>query len=230
MPDLDWQGKTQIQRRIQIWEIAESETRSPGSCPRQNPDHATQRHEKPQMNLTPPAPAMGIYAKAFELLDRLGIPHTTLEHPPLHTVEESQALRGEIAGGHTKNLFVKDKGGRFFLITAQEDSPLDLKTIDKAIGARGRVSFASAEQLMAHLGILPGSVSPLALVNDTAGAVQFILEKRLLDHTEINVHPLINTLTTTIPTPGLLAYIRASGHEPAILDLPLRAPAEPAGE
>lgn len=164
-------------------------------------------------------------AKVFELLAKLGINHVTIEHPPLHTVEESRALRGEIAGGHVKNLFVKDKGGSFYLITAEEDSPLDLKTIDKAIGAKGRVSFASAEQLMTHLGILPGSVSPLALVNETAGAVRFIIERKLLDHAVLNVHPLINTRTSSIATEGLLAFVRATGHEPAAMALPYRAPA-----
>jgi Ala-tRNA(Pro) deacylase len=161
-------------------------------------------------------------AKAFALLDELGIAHPTIEHPPLHTVEESQALRGEIAGGHTKNLFVKDKGGNLFLITAEEDSSLDLKTIDKVIGAKGRVSFANAEQLMTHLGILPGSVSPLALVNDREGKVRFVIEKSLLDHGVINVHPLVNTRTSSISRSGLLAFCRATGHEPAILDLPHR--------
>jgi Ala-tRNA(Pro) deacylase len=160
--------------------------------------------------------------KAFALLARLGISHTTIEHPPLHTVEESRALRGEITGGHVKNLFVKDKGGSFYLITAEEDSPLDLKTMDKAIGAKGRVSFASAEQLMTHLGILPGSVSPLALVNDTAGIVRFVLEKKLLDHAILNVHPLINTRTSSLATAALLAYISATGHEPTVLALPYR--------
>jgi Ala-tRNA(Pro) deacylase len=160
---------------------------------------------------------------AFALLARLGIAHTTIEHPPLHTVEESRALRGEIAGGHVKNLFVKDKGGSFYLITAEEDSPLDLKTMDKAIGAKGRVSFASAEQLMTHLGIPPGSVSPLALVNDTAGIVRFVLEKKLLDHTILNVHPLINTRTSSLATDDLLAYISATGHETTVLALPYRS-------
>lgn len=162
--------------------------------------------------------------KAFALLEQLGVSHQTIEHPPLHTVEESQALRGEIAGGHTKNLFLKDKGGNLFLVTAQEDSPLDLKTIDKVIGAKGRVSFASADQLLTHLGILPGSVSPLALINDVAGRVRFVIEKRLLDHEVINVHPLVNTRTSSISAPGLLAYCRASGHQPAILELPHRLP------
>lgn len=159
---------------------------------------------------------------AFALIDRLGIAAETVSHPPLFTVEESRALRGQIAGGHVKNLFLKDKAGRLFLVTAEEDSPLDLKTIDKVIGARGRVSFANAEQLMAHLGVEPGAVTPLALVNDRAGAVSFVIEKRLLDHARINVHPLVNTQTTGLATADLMAYIRATGHEPAILDLPHR--------
>lgn len=179
-----------------------------------------------------PSPKADAGAAAFALLDRLGIAHRTVSHPPLHTVEESRALRGEITGGHTKNLFVKDKGGNLFLITAEEGSPLDLKTMDKAIGAKGRLSFASAEQLLAHLGILPGSVSPLALVNDTACAVRFVIERRLMDHAEINVHPLVNTMTTTLAREDLIAYVRATGHEPAILELPHRqpVPAESAAE
>jgi Ala-tRNA(Pro) deacylase len=174
------------------------------------------------MNQTIAQAPPGDPSAIFALLDRLGITHRTIKHPPLHTVEESRALRGEIAGGHTKNLFVKDKAGAFYLITAEEDSPLDLKTMDKAIGAKGRLSFASADQLMAHLGILPGSVSPLALLNDRERRVRFILEKKLLEHAEINVHPLVNTMTTTLACEGLIAFVRETGHEPAILDLPHR--------
>lgn len=161
-------------------------------------------------------------AALFSLLDRLNIPHSTIEHPPLFTVEESRALRGEIAGAHTKNLFVKDKAGQLFLITAEEESPLDLKRIDKVIGAKGRVSFANAEQLWAHLRVEPGSVSPCGLIHDTEGAVRFVLERRLLDHALINMHPLTNTRTTTLPAEGFLRFLAAIGHSPAILDLPWR--------
>lgn len=171
-------------------------------------------------------PAQNDPAAVFALLDRLGCEYRSITHPPLHTVEESRALRGVIAGGHTKNLFVKDKAGALYLITAEEDSPLDLKTMDKAIGARGRLSFASAEQLLAHLGILPGSVSPLALLNDQEARVRFVIEKKLLDHARINVHPLVNTMTTTLPREALLAFARATGHEPAVLDLPYRIAAQ----
>lgn len=162
-------------------------------------------------------------AHAFKLLDQLGIPHRTVEHPPLHTVEESQRLRGELPGGHVKNLFLKDKGSQLYLVTAEESAPLDLKTLDKAIGAKGRLSFASAEQLLGHLGILPGSVSPLALVNETAGAVIFIIEKKLLDFDVINVHPLVNTRTTTLAMADLLAYVEATAHAVRALELPYRS-------
>jgi len=78
-------------------------------------------------------------------LDQLGIATTTVEHPPLHTVEDSRALRGKIPGGHTKNLFLKDKKSRLFLLTLGETDILDLKRVHEKIGAQGRVSFGSAE-------------------------------------------------------------------------------------
>ncbi|MFY8113733.1 MAG: prolyl-tRNA synthetase associated domain-containing protein [Rhabdaerophilum sp.] len=172
-----------------------------------------------------PAPSATNAALAF--MAELGIRATTIEHPPLHTVEESRALRGEISGAHTKNLFLKDKGSNLFLVTAEESSPLDLKQIDKVIGAKGRVSFASAEQLLEALGILPGSVSPLALVNDRAGRVRFILEEKLAEAAIINVHPLVNTMTTSLATPDLRRYIEATGHAITALPLPYREIAEP---
>jgi Ala-tRNA(Pro) deacylase len=162
-------------------------------------------------------------APAYALLDRLGIPHRTVEHQPVFTVAESQELRGTLPGGHTKNLFVKDKADRLFLITAEEDSPIDLNATSKMLGVKGRLSFASAELLKAHLGIEPGSVTPLALVNDSEGAVTFILEKKLLEHAIINVHPLINSRTTALKREDLLAYIEATGHGVSALELPHRA-------
>ena len=159
---------------------------------------------------------------ALSLLQTLGIPAATVEHPPLHTVEESRALRGAIAGAHTKNLFLKDKGGNLFLVTAEESSPLDLKQIDKVIGAKGRVSFATAEQLLEALGIQPGSVSPLALVNDRAGRVRFVLEEKLALAEIVNVHPLVNTMTTSLASDDLRRYIAATGHSIMVVPLPYR--------
>ena len=163
---------------------------------------------------------------AYDLLARLGIAARTVEHPAVFTVAESQSLRGSLPGGHTKNLFTKDKAGRLFLITAEEDSPVDLNQTSKSLGVKGRLSFASAELLMQHLGVEPGSVTPLALVNDVAGAVTFVIEARLLDHAVINVHPLINTRTTALAREDLMRYLRATGHEPLVMALPHRALAE----
>lgn len=166
---------------------------------------------------------------AYDLLDRLGILHRTVEHQAVFTVTESQGLRGELPGGHTKNLFTKDKADRLFLITAEEDSPVDLNATSKLLGVKGRLSFASAELMMRHLGVEPGSVTPLGLVHDTEGAVTFVIEKKLLDHAIINVHPLINTRTTALAREGLLAYLRATGHEPIVMELPYRSAQPDAG-
>jgi Ala-tRNA(Pro) deacylase len=168
--------------------------------------------------MTSPDPS----AKAYALLDRLGVSHRTVGHQPVFTVAESQEMRGTLPGGHTKNLFVKDKADRLFLITAEEDSPIDLNATSKMLGVKGRLSFANAELLMAHLGVEPGSVTPLALVNDEARNVTFILEKKLLEHAIINVHPLINSRTTALRREDLVAYIEATGHAVMAMDLPHR--------
>src|SRR5688572_4012742 len=105
----------------------------------------------------------------FAFLDRLGIAHSTATHPPLFTVEQSRALRGQIPGGHTKNLFLRDKKGALFLVVALEDAVIDLKGLHRRLGASGRFSFGSAELLMRHLGVVPGAVTPFAAMNDTAG-------------------------------------------------------------
>jgi Ala-tRNA(Pro) deacylase len=162
-------------------------------------------------------------ADLFAYFDRLGIAHSTIEHPPLPTVEAAMAVWGGMSGGFAKNLFVKDKKSRLFLITLRKDAALDLKHVQAAIGASGRVSFCSAEQLMQHLGILPGSVTPLAAINDTAGAVTVVLERSLLELDPVHVHPLENTATTALSADGLLAFLRATGHEPLVVDLPLLA-------
>ncbi len=162
-------------------------------------------------------------ADLFAFLDRLGVVHRTIEHPPLPTVEAAMAIWGGIPGGFAKNLFVKDKKSRLFLITLRKDAALDLKHVQAAIGASGRVSFCTADQLMEHLGILPGSVTPFGALNDTAGAVTVVLEKALLELDPVHVHPLENTATTAVSADGLIAFLRATGHEPLVVDLPLLA-------
>ena len=155
----------------------------------------------------------------FQLLDRLQIAVTTVDHPPLFTVQESQALRGTIPGAHTKNLFMKDKKGRYFLLTVAEDAEIDLKSVHKVIGASGRVSFGSSERLMELLGVSPGSVTVFGLINDDDGAVTIVLDATLMENATINAHPLSNDATTSIARDDLLRFIRETGHEPLILNL-----------
>ena len=152
-------------------------------------------------------------------LSRLGIGTRTIDHPPVFTVEEAQALRGTVPGAHTKNLFLKDKKDRLFLLVAPEDAELDLKQIHHRIGAGGRVSFGKPELLMETLGVTPGSVTAFAPINDTAGRVTVVLDAGLAAAETVNCHPLTNTATTTIATADLLAFLRSTGHEPLIVAL-----------
>jgi Ala-tRNA(Pro) deacylase len=155
----------------------------------------------------------------FALLDRLGVACETVEHPPLHTVEESRGLRGDIPGGHSKNLFVKDKKGRLFLITVGEETEVDLKRVHEKIGASGRVSFASADLLEEVWGVRPGAVTPFGAVNDKAGRVTVVLDADLMAHDRVNFHPLVNTRTTGVSPAGLLSFLRATGHDPVVVAL-----------
>jgi Ala-tRNA(Pro) deacylase len=157
-------------------------------------------------------------ADLFACLDRLGIVTTTVEHAPLFTVEESQALRGEIAGGHTKNLFLKDKKDSVYLVVAEEDAPIDMKTLHKRISS-GRLSFGRPELLAELLGLTPGSVTPFGVINDAERRVQVVLDESLLRHERLNFHPLENTATTTIASADLLTFLRHTGHEPRVLSV-----------
>jgi len=154
-----------------------------------------------------------------DYLRTLGIAFRTVEHVPLFTVEESQALRGAIPGIHTKNLFVKDKKGVLFLIVAPEEAVIDLKHLHGRIGASGRLSFGSADQLYEVLGVTPGSVTVFGLMNDRTGKVTAVLDARLVAADAVNGHPLINTRTTTISGADMLKFVRATGHEPVVLAL-----------
>ena len=152
----------------------------------------------------------------FALLDRLGIAHETVSHPPLFTVEASRRLRGKIPGGHTKNLFLSDKRGRVFLVAALEDAAIDLKRVHHRLGA-GRFSFGSAALMRELIGIEPGAVTPFALMNDTAGRVVIVLDAPMMGEARLNFHPLVNTMTTTISRDDLVKFLEATGHVPQIL-------------
>ena len=154
----------------------------------------------------------------FEKLDSLRIKHATVSHPPLHTVEDSRAMRGTLPGGHAKNLFLKNKKGEFWLLVAEEDAPVHLKAFSKAVGA-GNLSFANSNLLMDRLGVLPGAVTPFALINAPAGSISVYFDKKLLASDPLNFHPLNNTMTTTIAKSDLLIFLDALGHEISEIDL-----------
>jgi Ala-tRNA(Pro) deacylase len=149
-------------------------------------------------------------------IESLGIASTTSTHPPLRTVEDSKRLRGTLPGGHVKNLFLRDKRDRHWLLTTLEDAKVDLKAMAQRLGA-GKFSFASAERLNALLAIEPGAVSPLAAINDTGGQVTVVFDEAMLAHDPLNVHPLRNDRTTTIATADLLKFLSACGHAPLVL-------------
>lgn len=165
-------------------------------------------------------------ADLLAFLERLGIATATVEHPPLFTVEQSRALRGKIPGGHTKNLFLKDKKDAVFLVVAEEDAEIDMKGLHGRIGS-ARLSFGRPELLAELIGVVPGAVTPFGVINDTAGRVSVILDETLMHHERLNFHPLENTATTTISRDDLLAFLGATRHQPRIL--PVSGPAA-AGE
>ncbi len=154
----------------------------------------------------------------FDRLAELEIAVSSFSHPPVHTVEEAKALRGELAGGHIKNLFLRNKKGAMWLITCLEDREIDLKALGQALGA-GRFSFGSAERLMTYLGVLPGAVTPFAVINDTGGKVQVVLDVGLFDYDPVNAHPLVNDRTAAVSPGDLVRFLEAVSHPPQILDL-----------
>jgi Ala-tRNA(Pro) deacylase len=151
-------------------------------------------------------------------LDALGIANHTYRHPPVFTVAEAAALRGQLPGGHCKSLFLKDKKGGLWLVVALEAKPVDLKRLAAALGAP-RFSFGNAALLNDVLGVVPGSVTPFAVANDTGGRVTVVLDRTMLDRDPLNYHPLENDKTTAIAAADLLRFLVAAGHKPLIVDV-----------
>ena len=152
----------------------------------------------------------------FAALDRLGIAHHSVSHPPLFTVAQSQALRGMIPGGHTKNLLLRDKRGPVFLVVALEEAVIDLKTLHLRLGA-ARLSFASPGLVRDLLGVEPGSVTPFGLINDQAQLVTAILDAEMMRLPRLNFHPLVNTMTTSLASEDLCRFLAAIDHPPRVV-------------
>src|SRR5690242_14867139 len=155
-------------------------------------------------------------AQLFAALDSLGIGHSTVKHPPLFTVEQSRSLRGQIPGGHTKNLFLRDKKYAIYLVVALEDAEIDLKGLHRRLKADGRFSFGSSDLLREVLGVEPGSVTPFGAINDTEGRVTVVLDTAMMAHGTLNYHPLVNTMTTSVARDDLVKFLEATGHTPRI--------------
>ncbi|HEV7415618.1 MAG TPA: YbaK/EbsC family protein [Tianweitania sediminis] len=163
---------------------------------------------------------MGFDREGLEtFLAEQGIAVQTVDHPALHTVAESRDLRGEIGGAHTKNLFLKDKKGRYFLLTVDEAAEVDLKSVHHLIGASGKVSFGKPDALHELLGVLPGAVTVFGAINDRDHLVTVVIDSGLMQNDIINAHPLVNTATTSIKRDDLLRFLEAVDHTPLVLKI-----------
>ena len=149
-------------------------------------------------------------------LDRLGIAHDTVRHPAVYTVEESLVVVGELPGGHSKNLFLRDKPGRMWIVVMPAERTIELKQL-AALLETSRLSFASAARMERYLGVGAGAVTPLAVINDHEHAVTVVIDEELLTRDRINLHPLENTATTGIAPAELIRFLEAVGHPPQIL-------------
>ena len=159
----------------------------------------------------------------MERLDNLGIAYTRADHVPLRTVEDSKKVQGQFlsseqGGGHIKNLYLRDNKKRNVLLVAEQDRKIDLKTLNTKLGT-GRLSFGSAERLMENLGVRPGAVTPLSMINGVETGVQLFIDSELKSCKQIYVHPLVNDRTLGITLEGLQAFFENIKVDPVWVDL-----------
>lgn len=164
---------------------------------------------------------MAAEQKVLDQLQAAGVQWSLHEHEAVFTVEESAALHAAIAGLHTKNLFLKDAGGQYWIVTAPHDASVDLKALPGVIGSK-KLSFGKAEDMERLLGVSPGAVTPLAAINDGAGDVRVVIDARLAAAATVNVHPLRNTATLGLSGADLVRFLGVVGHPPQIVELPAR--------
>ena len=150
-------------------------------------------------------------------LDQRGIEHRTLEHEAVFRVGEGLDIKAAMPGAHTKNLFLKDAKDRLWLVSARQDTTIDLKRLPAAIGA-ARLSFGPEALMIEALGVTPGSVTAFGLINDVDRRVTFVLDRALAEAETVNFHPLTNTATTAVSQAGFRAFLAAVGVAPLIID------------
>lgn len=161
---------------------------------------------------------MPVPAPLADALSSLGIAAPCHEHPPLRTVADAHAIWDAVPGAQVKNLFLKDAGGQLWLVVVPGDPRMDTKVMAGLIGSK-RISFGSADLLREVLGVEPGSVTPLAVMNDAARRVRTVLHAGLMDAELVLVHPLVNTATVQIAPVDLVRFMTAHHGAPALLDL-----------
>lgn len=157
-------------------------------------------------------------AQLFDKLAEMGIATKTVEHSPAMTVADNTNAEIDLPGAHTKNLFLKDDKGNLVLVVAKSTTAVDLKALPKKINC-GRFSFGKPELMAQHLGVQPGAVTAFAIINDKEGRVRVVIDQELMAHDSLNCHPLENTASTNIARDDLLRFIRATGHEPKIVEV-----------
>ncbi len=162
-------------------------------------------------------------AQLLAALKAQNIVWSIVEHEPVFTVEASARLHAAIPGLHTKNLFLKDAGGQFWVVSAPHDALIDLKALPAVMGSK-KISFGKTEDMARLIGISPGSVTPLAAINDAAGAVRFVIDQRLAEASRVNVHPLRNTASLGLSGAELTGFVASTGHEPIVALLPAAPP------
>ena len=153
----------------------------------------------------------------FALFDDLGIEYKNHDHRPVFTVDEGHDIKKAIAGGHSKNLFLKDKDGEFFLICAIGETQIKLNQVHKAINS-ARLSFGSEEFLWEKLGVRPGSVTLFSLINNNPPSLTLILDNAIFEHEIINFHPLLNNATTSIKANDIAKFVKHWGGKAMIAD------------
>lgn len=176
------------------------------------------RKAAPMSALADDAPSVSPRERLLDRLASLGIRPEVVPYPAHSTVEEGKALRGNMAGTFTKNLLLKDKKGKLFLLSIHEDRVIDLKSLSSLVGGRGHLSFVPAERMQKLLGVVPGALTPMGLINDGDALITAVIDASLMTSAQLNFHPLVNTESMGISPAGLMSFIRSCRREPLIVD------------
>lgn len=164
----------------------------------------------------------------FDYMQDIDIPYSLHNHDPIFTVEEGKHLKASIPGQHCRNLFLRDKKKKMFLVVAANETKIDLKKLSSVLEC-GRFSFGSADRLWENLGVRQGSVNPFSIMNDTDDKVRIILDKHMMDQDIVNYHPMDNAMTIGLSSVDLVRFIKSTNHDPEIVDLTPAAPDDATG-